>query len=195
MFDDCRYFKKSILLATILILKTLKRILVKIWQKDAKMALFALFFCHCFSVQAQKNKIQKVPFINKPDTLTLRVEENLRIKIRRDIKHHTKLIDDELIHEYRSIAIRVYNPWLKTLNIVVGETIPDIKDTELVFEMEENSDATVDYNRNKLFWDFALKPKEAKIIVLSYRVHYPKGKTIIDIKNVFQIQTYKRKAI
>jgi hypothetical protein len=26
--------------------------------------------------------------------------------------------------------------------------------------MEENSDATVDYNRNKLLWDFALKPKE-----------------------------------
>jgi hypothetical protein len=36
--------------------------------------------------------------------------------------------------------------------------------------------------------------RRSKTIVLSYRVHYPKGKTIIDIKNVFQIQTYKRKA-
>ncbi len=175
-------------------MKTLKNILAKFLQKTLKTALFTLFFCTCYSILAQKNKSQKLRSINKPDTLSLSVEENLRIKIRRDIKHHTKQVDDELIHEYRSIAIRVYNPWLKTLNIVVGETIPNIKDTDLIFEMEENSDATVDYNRNKLFWDFALKPKEAKTIVLSYRVHYPKGKTIIDIKNVFQIQTYKRKA-
>jgi hypothetical protein len=109
-----------------------------------------------------KNKSQKLRPINKPDTLSLSVEENLRIKIRRDIKHHTKQVDDELIHEYRSIAIRVYNPWLKTLNIVVGETIPNIKDTDLIFEMEENSDATVDYNRNKLFGILHSNPRRPK---------------------------------
>jgi len=140
-------------------------------------------------------KNQKKTFSGGKDTLFVNISQDEKIDIKRTIMGNSKKIVGTKVLEFRSYKIEFKNPKKTTLRLKVQDLIPTSKDGQVELELLESSDAEIDFTRGRLVWNFRLKSKEKKRLIIKYNVIYPKNRLILGIENVLQLQANIRKTL
>jgi uncharacterized protein (TIGR02231 family) len=114
------------------------------------------------------------------DTLSLSMGRDKKIAITREKvvdKSGTKFLSayKEQIFTY---DITVRNNKKEAINITINDQYPISTDKEIEVELLQKDKAKVNTETGLLTWDLKLKPAETEKIRISYKVKYPKDKTI-----------------
>ena len=114
------------------------------------------------------------------DTLKLSMGRDKKIVISRDKvadKSGTKFLSSYKEQTF-TYDITIKNNKKESIQIALKDQFPISTDKEITIELLENGKAKVNSETGLLEWDLKLAPNEAKKIRISYKVKYPKDKTI-----------------
>ena len=114
------------------------------------------------------------------DTLKLSMGRDKKIVISRDKvadKSGTKFLSSYKEQTF-TYDITIKNNKKESIQIALKDQFPISTDKEITIELLENSKAKVNSETGLLEWDLKLSANETKKIRISYKVKYPKDKTI-----------------
>jgi len=117
------------------------------------------------------------------DTLRLGMGRDRKISIDREKvveKSGTKFLSSRREQTF-TYDVTIRNNKKETAQIVVKENYPISTDKEMEIELLESSSADVNKETALLQWDIKLKPGETKKLRISYKVKYPKDRSIINL--------------
>ena len=117
------------------------------------------------------------------DTLRLGMGRDRKISIEREKvveKSGTKFLSSRREQTF-TYDVTIRNNKKETAQIVVKENYPISTDKEMEIELLESSSADVNKETALLQWDIKLKPGETKKLRISYKVKYPKDRSIINL--------------
>lgn len=77
--------------------------------------------------------------------------------------------------------ISVRNNKTASINLTLKDQFPISKDKEVIVELSENSNATLNDEVGTFTWELRVKPQETKKVRFGYKVKYPKDKTIYNL--------------
>lgn len=114
------------------------------------------------------------------DTLSLSMGRDKKIAIKREKvveKSGTKFLSSKKEQTF-TYDITVRNSKKETIDLMLKDQYPLSPDKEIEVEMIDNGNANEDKETGILTWNISLKPQEIKKIRISYKVRYPKDRTI-----------------
>ncbi|KAB1156909.1 DUF4139 domain-containing protein [Flavobacterium luteum] len=114
------------------------------------------------------------------DTLNLSMGRDKKISIKREKvvdKSGTKFLSSKKEQTF-TYDITVRNNKKEAVQMFLKDQYPLSPDKEIEIELQESSSAKINSETGILTWDLDLKPNETKKIRLSYKVKYPKDKSI-----------------
>ncbi|WP_281336701.1 DUF4139 domain-containing protein [Flavobacterium eburneipallidum] len=114
------------------------------------------------------------------DTLNLSMGRDKKISIKREKvvdKSGTKFLSSKKEQTF-TYDITIRNNKKETAQVLLKDQYPLSSDKEIEIELLQSDSAKVNTETGILTWDLDLKPNETKKIRISYRVRYPKDKTI-----------------
>jgi uncharacterized protein (TIGR02231 family) len=117
------------------------------------------------------------------DTLSLSMGRDKGISIKRDKvvdKSGTKFLSSKKEQTF-TFDITIRNNKKEAVDMKLQDQIPLSPDKEIEIEMLENSSGKIVAETGILTWDLNLKPNETKKIRISYKVRYPKDRTISNL--------------
>ncbi|KGO91155.1 DUF4139 domain-containing protein [Flavobacterium subsaxonicum] len=117
------------------------------------------------------------------DTLRLGMGRDRKISIEREKvveKSGTKFLSSRREQTF-TYDVTIRNNKKEAAQIVVKENYPISTDKEMEIELLESSSADVNKETALLQWDIKLKPGETKKLRISYKVKYPKDRSIINL--------------
>ena len=82
------------------------------------------------------------------------------------------------IEKSYAYAIEVKNLKSTNIEIVVQDQVPVSQNTEIEVENEELSKGVIDQRTGIIEWEFTLKPKATKDIILKYKIKHDKDKQV-----------------
>ena len=114
------------------------------------------------------------------DTLNLSMGRDKKISIKREKvvdKSGTKFLSSKKEQTF-TYDITVRNNKKEAIQMLLKDQYPLSSDKEIEIELLESDKAKVNTETGILTWDLDLKPNETKKIRISYKVKYPKDKSI-----------------
>ncbi len=114
------------------------------------------------------------------DTLSLSMGRDKKIAIKREKiveKSGTKFLSSKKEQTF-TYDIIVRNNKKETIDLMLKDQYPLSPDKEIEVEMIDNENANENKETGILTWNISLKPQEIKKIRISYKVRYPKDRTI-----------------
>ena len=114
------------------------------------------------------------------DTLNLSMGRDKKISIKREKvvdKSGTKFLSSKKEQTF-TFDITVRNNKKEAVQMLLKDQYPLSPDKEIEVELQESNSAKINTETGILTWDLDLKPNETKKIRLSYKVKYPKDKSI-----------------
>ncbi len=114
------------------------------------------------------------------DTLSLSMGRDKKIAIKREKiveKSGTKFLSSKKEQTF-TYDIIVRNNKKETIDLMLKDQYPLSPDKEIEVEMIDNGNANENKETGILTWNISLKPQEIKKIRISYKVRYPKDRTI-----------------
>lgn len=114
------------------------------------------------------------------DTLSLSMGRDKKIAIKREKvveKSGTKFLSSKKEQTF-TYDITVRNSKKETIDLMLKDQYPLSPDKEIEVEMIDNGNANENKETGILTWNISLKPQEIKKIRISYKVRYPKDRTI-----------------
>jgi uncharacterized protein (TIGR02231 family) len=117
------------------------------------------------------------------DTLSLSMGRDKSISIKRDKvvdKSGTKFLSSKKEQTF-TFDITIRNNKKEAVDMKLQDQIPLSPDKEIEIEILENSNGKLAAETGILTWDLNLKPNETKKIRISYKVRYPKDRTISNL--------------
>ena len=117
------------------------------------------------------------------DTLLLNLGRDKSIVVTRTkLKDRSKerfLSDQKAVTKTFEIGVR--NTKSAAIRLVVEDQIPISRDNDIKIENLEDSSAKYNPETGKLTWDLNLKSKDAKRLIFSYEVKFPKDKSVSNL--------------
>ena len=117
------------------------------------------------------------------DTLSLSMGRDKKIAIQREKiaeKSGTKFLSSGREQTF-TYDIIIRNNKKEAVKLTVKDQYPISTDKEIETELLQSDNARVDKETGLLTWELNLKPSETKKIRISYRIKYPKNKTISNL--------------
>ena len=114
------------------------------------------------------------------DTLNLSMGRDKKITIKREKvidKSGTKFLSSKKEQTF-TFDITVRNNKKEAVQLLLKDQYPLSPDKEIEVELVESNNAKINTETGILTWDLDLKPSETKKIRISYKVKYPKDKSI-----------------
>jgi hypothetical protein len=120
-------------------------------------------------------------FANTKDTLEISLgrDENISVTRTRLKEFSSRQFLSNKKEDTRSFEIAVKNKKNQPLLITIEDQYPVSTLKDISIDLAEPGNATVDKTTGKLTWDLQLKQAENKKIRFTYKVKYPKEKTIV----------------
>jgi uncharacterized protein (TIGR02231 family) len=115
------------------------------------------------------------------DTLTLSLGTDNSILIKREKRKDftsTKIFGSNKTETY-SFLITVRNNKQTSIKIIVNDQIPVSSNSGIEVDDVELSGGKLNPQTGAVSWDLSMKPQEARQLILTYMVKYPKDKTVI----------------
>ncbi|MDI1254914.1 MAG: DUF4139 domain-containing protein [Flavobacterium sp.] len=114
------------------------------------------------------------------DTLNLSMGRDKKISIKREKivdKSGTKFLSSYKVQNF-TYEITIRNNKKEAAHLMLKDQYPLSPDKQIEIELLEKGDAKVNTETGILTWELDLKPNETKKVRISYKVKYPKDKTI-----------------
>ena len=114
------------------------------------------------------------------DTLNLSMGRDKKISIKREKvvdKSGTKFLSSKKEQTF-TYDITIRNNKKEMVELLLKDQYPLSPDKEIEIELKESDGAKINTETGILTWNLKLKPNETKVIRISYKVKYPKDKTI-----------------
>mgnify|MGYP000994974387 CR=1 FL=1 len=114
------------------------------------------------------------------DTLNLSLGKDPNIIVKRTLltKDSKEKVVGTKIEKSYAYAIEVKNLKSTNIEIVVQDQVPVSQNTEIEVENEELSKGVIDQRTGIIEWEFTLKPKATKDIILKYKIKHDKDKQV-----------------
>ena len=121
--------------------------------------------------------------LNTNDTLDLSMGKDKSMVMKRvKLKDKTKekVFGDEMIKSI-TYEITIRNTKSAPSIFTLEDQVPVSQNKEIKVEVKDLTGGKLDENTGKITWSLKLKPKETKVIQISYEVKYPKDKAIANL--------------
>ncbi len=115
------------------------------------------------------------------DTLSLSIGRDKDLVVERKIKkdYQSKKVIGSTTKEQKTWEITIKNNKNIPVRISIEDQYPVSKDSEIKVEDLQYSGAKADIDKGRLAWDMQMKPKETKLLNVSYTVKYPKNRKVL----------------